>query len=121
MPEDVPQRGDERFCSNCGYEHGGGHNFCPHCGAAQEPTSRLEDPSAPYRSMPETGRASPSPPGQHPPTSATQRLDTGGAWVGRGMGIGLGACIVGLVIFVGVPLLLLMGCLALGAMGGAGQ
>jgi uncharacterized membrane protein YvbJ len=92
-----------RYCENCGNQVGEVARFCPNCGHAQG----SEDQPPQHQDQQPTIQVT----GQPPPQEGSV------AWVGRGMGIGLGACIVGLIIFVGVPLFLLVGCLVLGSVG----
>src|SRR4051812_47668310 len=89
----------ERFCQNCGYEHGGNAKFCPQCGAAQDPpqpetqehTQRNQSTSQPGlhiapTGIPETGRiptpnvpnAPPYPPMQ--PMQPVQAQERGVGW-----------------------------------------
>lgn len=87
-------------CKNCNAEIPEGARFCPGCGqdqtalfAAQE---RIQTPVANVP-MPQSPQGGP------------------GTWVGQGFGWGLGGCLFAGLLFIGGPLLLLVGCLALAA------
>ena len=80
-------RQEGRFCENCGAELSRTANFCPRCGAAQQPSSDRPTGSSPQSSpsdIPEPGRIStpnvdlPPPPGQpqQPITVTVQQTQT---------------------------------------------
>lgn len=107
MTEEHREEHDQHPCPHCGATVEAHVNFCPRCGAAQDPSRGVDLPTGPPPPIPEVGHIQ-TPPVPGVPPAATQ--DSATAWVGRGMGIGLGACIVGLIIIIGVPLILFVGC-----------
>ncbi len=98
MSEDAAGREAERFCPNCGRQVEAGANFCPACG------HNLYAPASPTQQAPPLRQ-------QRPPDESAL------AWIVRGGGITLGACIIFILIFIVFPLILFVSCMALSIAG----
>lgn len=96
-----------RFCERCGTAIGETTNFCPNCGAAQQPNPEV--PTGPPPGIPETGRISTS---TVPGIPSAPPASSGRSW-GK---IALGGCGALVLLFV-----LLIACSAIIAGGGGGN
>ncbi len=80
----VEPREARHLCLNCGSELSPeGANFCPRCGAAQDPTRSVGVPIGPGPQTPETGRIpTPRVPNVPPPPNSEYQRSGPGVWSG---------------------------------------